>query len=107
MYADLPGKQKKDQTFETSMSYTFRNASTLNSTLALQAKGAPERASVAAVDHQRNEDEFLFNQISASKYQEFKVIKINARGKKQERVLAIDGYNIYNCLLYTSDAADE
>ena len=24
------------------------------------------------------------------------MIKINARGKKQERVLAIDGYNIYN-----------
>ena len=78
------------------MSYTFKNASTLNSTIALQSKVVSDRVSVTAVDHNRNEDEFLFNQISASKYQEFKVIKINARGKKQERVLAIDGYNIYN-----------
>ena len=50
------------------MSYTFKNASTLNSTIALQSKAAGDRVSVTAVDHMRNEDEFLFNQISASKY---------------------------------------
>jgi hypothetical protein len=38
----------------------------------------------------------LFGSISAAKYQEFNVIKINKRGKRQVRVLGIDGFNIYN-----------
>ena len=46
-------------------------------------------------DH-RKEDDFLFGSISAAKYQEFVVTKINKRGKRQTRVLAIDGFNFYN-----------
>lgn len=44
----------------------------------------------------RKEEDFLFGSISAAKYQEFNVIKINKRGKRQSRVLGIDGFNIYN-----------
>lgn len=44
----------------------------------------------------RKEDEFLFGSISAAQHQEFFVTKINRRGKKQQRVFGIDGYNIYN-----------
>lgn len=44
----------------------------------------------------RKEEDFLFGSISAAKYQEFNVIKINKRGKRQLRVLGIDGFNIYN-----------
>lgn len=46
-------------------------------------------------DHRKEED-FLFGSISAAKYQEFTVVKINKRGKRQIRVLGIDGFNIYN-----------
>jgi len=45
---------------------------------------------------QRREGDFLFGSISAAEYKEFPVIKINKRGKRQKRVLAIDGFNIYN-----------
>ncbi len=44
----------------------------------------------------RKEEDFLFGSVSAAKYQEFAVIKINKRGKRQFRVLAIDGNKIYN-----------
>jgi hypothetical protein len=44
----------------------------------------------------RQEDDFLFGSISAAKHQEFVVTKINRRGKRQTRVLGIDGFNIYN-----------
>ena len=44
----------------------------------------------------RKEDDFLFGSISAAKYQEFTVIKINKRGKRQQRILGIDGFNTYN-----------
>jgi len=38
----------------------------------------------------------LFGTISATMYQEFKVIKINRRGRRQERIFGIDGNHIYN-----------
>ena len=49
-------------------------------------------------DEEDNNDnkEYVFNAISAGKYQEFKVIKINKLKSKQERILGIDLYNIYN-----------
>ena len=40
--------------------------------------------------------EYVFNPILAGKYQEFEVIKINKLKNKQERILGIDLYNIYN-----------
>lgn len=46
-------------------------------------------------DH-RQEGDFLLGPISAAKYQEFLVTKINRRGKRQTRVLGIDSFNIYN-----------
>jgi len=51
---------------------------------------------MAAKSDHRKEEDFLFGSISAAKYQEFNVIKINKRGKRQVRVLGIDGFNIYN-----------
>ena len=54
--------------------------------------------------HSKNEKEdndaggrdFFFNEISAGLYQEFEVIKINKFNTKQERILGIDMYNLYN-----------
>ena len=40
--------------------------------------------------------DFFFNEISAGLYQEFEVIKINKFNTKQERILGIDMYNLYN-----------
>ena len=55
-----------------------------------------ESARVKGVEGHRKEEDFLFGSVSAAKYQEFAVIKINKRGKRQFRVLGIDGNNTYN-----------
>lgn len=45
----------------------------------------------------RNEGkDFVFNDITASQYQEFEVVKINKYNVKQERLLGIDRYYLYN-----------
>lgn len=44
----------------------------------------------------KKEYEFLFNEISASRYQEFNVTKTNRFGNKQKRILGVDRYNLYN-----------
>ena len=43
-----------------------------------------------------DEKVFIFNEISAGKKQEFEVVKINKFNSKQERVLGIDMYYLYN-----------
>lgn len=53
--------------------------------------------------HLKHEDvevgkEFIFNDFNAGVYQEFTVVKINKYKSKQERVLGIDLYNLYNDL---------
>lgn len=55
-----------------------------------------ENARVKGIEGNRKEEDFLFGSVSAAKYQEFAVVKINKRGKRQFRVLGIDGNNIYN-----------
>lgn len=62
-------------------------------TLAKSTSGDTEEVKT---EGQRKEEDFLFGNVSAAKYQEFNVVKINKRGKKQVRVLGIDGFNIYN-----------
>lgn len=47
--------------------------------------------------------EYVFNDFTASAYQEFDVIKINKYNSKQERVLGIDRYHIYNDLPKTKE----
>ena len=42
--------------------------------------------------------DFLFNEITAGLYQEFEVVKINKYNNKQNRILGIDMYNLYNNL---------
>jgi hypothetical protein len=42
--------------------------------------------------------DFFFNEISAGLLQEFEVVKINKFKSRQERILGIDMYNIYNNL---------
>jgi hypothetical protein len=44
----------------------------------------------------RQEDDFLYGQISGSKLQEFRVLKSNRKGKFQERTLCIDGSSFYH-----------
>ena len=61
-------------------------------------------------------DKIFYNDISASKYEvrlerflllilikEFEVVKINHRNKKQDRILGIDQYRIYNLVAKMSD----
>ena len=43
-----------------------------------------------------NEKEYVFNDASAGVYKEYEVIKINRYNNKQERILGIDLYNLYN-----------
>ena len=45
-----------------------------------------------------NGKEFFFNDISAGMYQEFEVLKVTKFKTKQERVLGVDLYNLYNNL---------
>lgn len=44
----------------------------------------------------KSEEDFLYGQISGSQLEEFSVIKFNEKGKAQERLLCIDGFNIYS-----------
>lgn len=44
----------------------------------------------------RTEDDFLFGLLTASQLQEFPVLKINKKGRQQERILCIDAFNLYN-----------
>lgn len=48
------------------------------------------------VDLMREEKDFQFNDLTAKKLQEFEIVKINHKGKRQKRILGIDGYAIYN-----------
>ncbi|MDR3582333.1 MAG: hypothetical protein P4L67_03610 [Candidatus Pacebacteria bacterium] len=43
-----------------------------------------------------NEDEILLNDISATTYKEYEVHKTNEHGMRQERILGLDRYNLYN-----------
>ena len=53
-----------------------------------------EEKKIEVVSEQKHE--FTFNENTAGVYQEFPVIKISTHGKKQERILGIDLYNLYN-----------
>lgn len=60
---------------------------------------SPEKPKVLpskSTDKARDVKDFLFNDLTAKQLQQFDVIKINYRGKRQRRVLGIDGYAIYN-----------
>jgi hypothetical protein len=48
------------------------------------------------VDTKKEVTDFLYNDMSAKRLEEFPIVKINHRGKRQNRILGIDGYNIYN-----------
>lgn len=42
----------------------------------------------------------MFNSNTAGQYRQFKVVKINIRGKRQERVIGLDAHYIYNKKVY-------
>ncbi len=46
----------------------------------------------------------LHNPVSANRYEEYEVIKINESGKRQVRIMGIDGFKIYN---YTKKYKEE
>mmetsp|Transcript_4893 Transcript_4893/g.4146 ORF Transcript_4893/g.4146 Transcript_4893/m.4146 type:complete len:237 (+) Transcript_4893:168-878(+) len=50
----------------------------------------------STIDKERLTKDFLFNELSAKKLQEWHIIKINNKGKKQNRILGIDAYYVYN-----------
>ena len=50
----------------------------------------------APIDMNKDIKDFQFNDLTAKKLQEFEIIKINYRGKRQKRILGIDGYAVYN-----------
>ena len=50
----------------------------------------------APIDMNKDVKDFQFNDLTAKKLQEFEIIKINYRGKRQKRILGVDGFAIYN-----------
>ena len=46
-------------------------------------------------DRRKNEEDFLYGAISGPQQEEFHVIKFNKKGKPSDRVLVIDGFNIF------------
>ena len=47
--------------------------------------------------------EYIFNEFTAAAYDEYEVVKINKYNAKQERILGIDMYHIYNDLPKNKD----
>ena len=47
--------------------------------------------------------EYVFNDFTAGAYQEFDVVKINKYNQKQDRLLGVDRYHIYNDLPKTKE----
>lgn len=43
----------------------------------------------------RKEEDFLYGQISGSQMEEFRVLKFSDSGKAQEKLLCIDGFNLF------------
>lgn len=83
-FVDKPNRSTKQMNIENqyALSSTF-NLQTRNSFLATEEdeqhfhfETEPSQPS------NRKEDDFLFGQISASRYQDFKVVKINKRGRR-------------------------
>ena len=54
----------------------------------LEAREPPEEAARAT--------DFVFSDVTAARYKEYAVIKVNKRGVRQERVLGIDRERFYN-----------
>ena len=54
------------------------------------------RRQTERIDMKKEVADYLYNEITSKRLEEFHVVKINRHGKKQNRVLGIDGYNIYN-----------
>ncbi|CDW71590.1 UNKNOWN [Stylonychia lemnae] len=101
---EVPMQKKKDMesTFkENNVLQLLKNTSTntsQNTTNQYENMSLiqPSSSNEKEKQEHRQEDDFLFGSISAAKHQEFVVTKINRRGKRQTRVLGIDGFNIYN-----------
>jgi hypothetical protein len=58
-----------------------------------------ETASLAETPLQEQDEgnqQVLYNDVSACHYEEFAVTKTNHRGKRQERIIGIDGFKLYN-----------
>lgn len=58
---------------------------------------------VATTEDDDQGKEYIFNDFTAGAYQEFDVIKFNKYNAKQERILGIDRYHIYNDLPKTKE----
>jgi len=52
--------------------------------------------SVIAEADETQQFQFLYNDVSANNYEEFEVVKINHRGKRQVRIIGIDGFKLFN-----------
>lgn len=47
-------------------------------------------------DKARDVKDFLYNDLTAKQLEQFLVVKINSKGKRQVRIFGIDGFNVYN-----------
>lgn len=55
------------------------------------------------INIEKIEKDYVFNDFSASQFKEYEVIKINKYNTRQERLLGIDRYHIYNNLPKNKD----
>jgi hypothetical protein len=68
-----------------------------NSSLSVSDPSSPQKKrNTVRVDKAREVKDFLFNDLTAKKLQEFELTKINNKGKRQRRIFGIDGYAVYN-----------
>lgn len=67
--------------------------------LSMSSGNSPQKQrsdTTRAPDKARDVKDFLYNDLSAKQLEQWLVVKINNRGKRQIRILGIDGYFVYN-----------
>ena len=55
---------------------------------------------------QARDTDFIFSDVTASRYKEYQVVKVNKRGVRQDRILGIDRQKIYNIAPDVGDEAE-
>jgi hypothetical protein len=77
-------------------SISLRQDSSLGELSLTESPEIQRSATLVVGDKARDTKDFLYNEMSAKKLQEFEIIKINTKGKRQNRILGVDGYSVYN-----------
>jgi hypothetical protein len=88
----MPNLEPSDDMRSTSL----RQDSSLGESSLTESPERQRSATLVVGDKARDTKDFLYNEMSAKKLQEFEIIKINQKGKRQNRILGVDGYSVYN-----------